>query len=72
MPSRACSHCSRICKVIHVNRIQGANEEAQEKADETFAEFESSILQDINDFSGVVNVNSKSVAAAQADLDAIE
>lgn len=42
----------------------GANEEAQDKADSSFSNFETSILADINDFSGVVNVNSKSVAEA--------
>ncbi|CAD8065968.1 unnamed protein product [Paramecium primaurelia] len=52
--------------------LQGANVEAQDKADLTFQRFESAILKDINEFSGIVNVNSKSAAAAQQDLEAVD
>ncbi|CAD8175309.1 unnamed protein product [Paramecium octaurelia] len=52
--------------------LQGANVEAQDKADLTFQRFEHAILQDINEFSGIVNVNSKSAAAAQQDLEAVD
>ncbi|CAD8105385.1 unnamed protein product [Paramecium primaurelia] len=52
--------------------LQGANVEAQDKADLTFQRFENAILQDINEFSGIVNVNSKSAAAAQQDLEAVD
>ena len=52
--------------------LQGANVEAQEKADYTFSRFEQAILGDINEFSGIVNVNSKSAASAQSDLEAVE
>ncbi|CAD8056120.1 unnamed protein product [Paramecium primaurelia] len=52
--------------------LQGANVEAQDKADLTFQRFEQAILKDINEFSGIVNVNSKSAAAAQQDLEAVD
>ncbi|CAK92311.1 unnamed protein product (macronuclear) [Paramecium tetraurelia] len=52
--------------------LQGANVEAQDKADLTFQRFENAILQDINEFSGIVNVNSKSAAAASQDLEAVD
>ncbi|CAD8112364.1 unnamed protein product [Paramecium primaurelia] len=52
--------------------LQGANIEAQDKADLTFQRFENAILQDINEFSGIVNVNSKSAAAASQDLEAVD
>lgn len=72
MPYRAFWLYLKIFKVIYLSSNLGANEEAQDKADSTFSKFETSILADINDFSGVVNVNSKSVTEAQTDLDAIE
>ncbi|CAK67104.1 unnamed protein product (macronuclear) [Paramecium tetraurelia] len=52
--------------------LQGANVEAQDKADLTFQRFENAILSDINEFSGIVNVNSKSAAAASQDLEAVD
>ncbi|CAD8077605.1 unnamed protein product [Paramecium sonneborni] len=58
--------------LILLEDLQGANVEAQDKADLTFQRFESAILQDINEFSGIVNVNSKSAAAAQQDLEAVD
>ncbi|KAM3137557.1 hypothetical protein pb186bvf_010347 [Paramecium bursaria] len=49
----------------------GANIEAQEKADFTWQRFEQAILKDINELSGIVNVNSKAAATAQTDLEAV-
>ncbi|CAK62661.1 unnamed protein product (macronuclear) [Paramecium tetraurelia] len=58
--------------LILLEDLQGANLEAQDKADLTFKRFDNAILQDINEFSGIVNVNSKSAAAAQQDLEAVD
>ncbi|CAD8099669.1 unnamed protein product [Paramecium primaurelia] len=58
--------------LILLEDLQGANVEAQDKADLTFQRFENAILKDINEFSGIVNVNSKSAAAAQQDLEAVD
>ncbi|CAD8208852.1 unnamed protein product [Paramecium octaurelia] len=58
--------------LILLEDLQGANLEAQDKADLTFQRFENAILQDINEFSGIVNVNSKSAAAAQQDWEAVD
>ncbi|CAK80627.1 unnamed protein product (macronuclear) [Paramecium tetraurelia] len=64
MLSNQCLHCQKIFKEQMLK--------LQDKADLTFQRFEQAILQDINELSGIVNVNSKSAAAAQQDLEAVD